>query len=322
MHGVAMQGSHTHDANYTLLGFVEHMGTMRSGHYVAYVQRGLNVSDSPHLLSLLQKHGMAAAPEANGSQSITSPAVGRAKKKGSAAKASSSSSLRGGSADKDRQFTGKQSNGFSVKDTPAMQADPATRPGQKACEVASHRHEAIASDAAAQGNDADNSAEPQPPLRTNRTAESQEGVPNDWESCEGSSSDKSWTETVGKPVNAVQSHLSSSATEEASSSVQSVDHQPEAPQASVAVEQASKSAPDIGSSSGQASTTQQQSTPNPQKAQAADKDNRDKHRLRSKDDTQQAKRVWYYISDTQVKPVTEADVLSREAYILLYMRTA
>ena len=97
MHGVAMQGSRyidTHNANYTLLGFVEHMGTMRSGHYVAYVQRGLNVSDSPHLLSLLQKHGMAAAPEANSSRSITSPAVGRAKKKGSAAKASSSSSLR------------------------------------------------------------------------------------------------------------------------------------------------------------------------------------------------------------------------------------
>ena len=212
-----------------------------------------------------------------------------------------------------------------------MQADPATRPGQKACEVASHPHAAIASDAAAQGNNADlskssgsgsNSAEPQPPLRTNRTAESQEGVRNDWESCEGSSSDKSWTETVAKPVNGVQNHLSSSATEEASTSVQAVDHQSEAPQASVAVEQASKSAPDIGSSSGQASTTQQQSTPNLQKAQASDKDNRDTHRLRSKDDTQQAQRVWYYISDTQVKPGTEADVLSREAYILLYMRTA
>ena len=31
-------------------------------------------------------------------------------------------------------------------------------------------------------------------------------------------------------------------------------------------------------------------------------------------------RQWYYFSDTQVKPVDEAKVLSREAYILFYRR--
>ncbi|KAL0037457.1 hypothetical protein WJX79_008841 [Trebouxia sp. C0005] len=74
-------------AQYTLLGFVEHMGTMRSGHYVAYVQRGLNVSDSPHLQSLLHKHGIGPPPVTDQPSSSSMLASSKGKKKG-AAKAS------------------------------------------------------------------------------------------------------------------------------------------------------------------------------------------------------------------------------------------
>ena len=288
-------------AQYTLLGFVEHMGTMRSGHYVAYVQRGLNVSDSPHLQSLLQKHAIGQVPMSASSDDSTPAASGKGKGKASAAKA--------GMVGKGKSLSSKQANGQITTRTPAKQAEPAAKqnpskgedsvidPPLAANQSTQHDSSGLNRDASQKGNDDEH---------TNGTAQPQQNVPEDWESSADSSSDEADMQTSSIPDHP------------ANASVQPENEQVE--QTTEAVEQVSSS--DVGTSFHQASAKQHQKTAHLQRAEGSHKSAAKKLSNTQEDIKQQENRVWYYISDTQVKPVTEADVMCREAYILLYMRTS
>ena len=182
-------------AQITLLGFVEHMGTMRSGHYVAYVQRGLSVSDSSHLQSLLNKHGIGAVPMSASSDDSTPAASGKAKGKASAAKA--------GVAGKGKPLSSKQANGQIATRTPAKQAEPAASnqnpsktqdsmidPPPAADQSSRHSSSGLTGDALLKGNDFEH---------TNGTAQPKQNVPEDWESSADSSSDEADMQTCSIP---------------------------------------------------------------------------------------------------------------------------
>ena len=289
-------------AQYTLLGFVEHMGTMRSGHYVAYVQRGLSVSDSPRLQSLSHKHGIGAVPISASSDDSPLAVSGKGKAKASAAKA--------GTAGKGKSLSSKQANGQITTRTPAKQAEPAASnqiaskaqdskmdPPPAADQFSQHDSSGLTGDALQKGNDY---------KHTNGTAQPQQTVPEDWESSADSSSDEADMQTSSIPDHP------------ANASEQPENEQVE--QSTEAVEQVSSS--DVGTSFHQASAKQHQKTAHLQRAEGSHKSAAKKLSNTQEDMKQQENRAWYYISDTQVKPVTEADVMCREAYILLYMRTS
>ena len=310
---------------------------MRSGHYVAYVQRGLSVSDSPQLQALLRKHGMAG-PEPSSSASNSKAAPGKSTKKGPAAKAASSSSGKGSVAEKRKSAHGKQVNAVD-KASNAEQADKLSGPQQPSgpaldkiasncnrdSSAAAASSEATGAGLSVTSFNSKASAQAGSFAHTNGAVKPEQSIPEDWERSDSNSTDEPQThthpETASNPANGTDQQTSSTTAE--ASTLVPASHNP-AEHANGAAEQPGSPTPDTSTGSDQASTSRHQSSLPPQQAGPTDEGPVSrKGRIGVKQESaQQEKRSWYYISDTQVKPVSEADVLSREAYILLYMRTA
>jgi len=319
-------------AQYTLLGFVEHMGTMRSGHYVAYVQRGLNVSDSPHLQSLLHKHGIGPPPNTDQPNSSSARASSKGQRKGSAAKASSSPKM--GAAKKEDSASGKH-----VTTKAANEAGRVSASAKRSSKARSSSAGPSSSASAAEdSNDQQNSTHLSQSTgdatasdsvggfdHTNGHAQPEHSIPQDWESSDNSSANEASQAASSIPAKQANgTHMQTNAA--LAASVSTFD----AVEAAQELHENLNGAGQQGSSSEESARSGQAGTSQPQESaqlQAAGPIGRSaamkKGKICTKEDVnQQDKRAWYYISDTQVKPVTEADVLSREAYILLYMRTA
>ncbi len=317
-------------AQYTLLGFVEHMGTMRSGHYVAYVQRGLNVSDSPHLQSLLHKHGIGSPPITDQPDSSSALASSKGKKRG-AAKASLS--LKVGATKKEESASG---NATSKAANEAGRVSASAKRSSKA--GSDSAGPASSASAAENSNDQQNSIDSSQPTgyatasdsggafkHTNGHAQPQHSIPQDWESSDNSSANEASQAASDIPAKQANgTHLQTNAAQGASvSTSDTVEPAQELHENLNGAGQQGSSSED-SALSGEASTSQAQESAQLRAAGPAGKSAATKmgKSCAKEDVDQQQKRAWYYISDTQVKTVTEADVLSREAYILLYMRTA
>lgn len=272
---VLAQGPDAGGAKYTLLGFVEHMGTMRSGHYVAYVQRGMDISQSLHLQSLLQKHGLSAGSALSSQASLdVSAAAGKKQKKGSATRAAPAAPNAG------RGATSK----------PSVTAD-----GEAAA-----RQPAASNAAASNGAGADLDDEKLQASSTehmNGKGDRQQSIPDDWESNGAKSATESKLHSASGADNGSQPTDTVAAETDTATAVGSAESLT-----------ASTDEPAVG-----------QPTPRGKEPDTAQTGSR--HGKAAAEDKKAAgQRSWFYISDTQVKTVLEADILRREAYILLYMR--
>ena len=271
---VTMQGPDAGGAKYTLLGFVEHLGSMRSGHYVAYVQRGMDISQSPHLQSLLQKHGLA--PESALSNQAT--AVGKKQKKGPNAALAAPSADRG-----PRSKPSGAADGPAVARQPTAASDAAATNGAGAC------------------LDEDKSQDSST-LHMNGKDDEQQSIPDDW--------DSNSTRSTGKP------NLDAPSGPDV---VQPGCQPTDTVTAEIGAASAEASAESLTTSTDGSAV--EQPTPPAKEPDTAQLGSR--HEKAAAEDKELAgQRSWFYISDTQVKTVSEADILRREAYILLYMRTA
>lgn len=286
---MSVQGPDARGARYTLLGFVEHLGTMRSGHYVAYVQRGMGDAHSLPLQSLLHKHGLPAqaSPKTSDSSDVP-PANGKKQKKGTGPKATAP----GSSTDK-----GAASCSMPEEDTAA------SKHGKRAVgNAGTCTSDAVATNGVAEGLD-DHKASSFSAVHTNGQADQQQSVPDDWERGGSKSADKSQ----------IDPQIPSPEVGQADGGGQPTDTSPAASDAASAVGPAAsltptKEGPVVG----------QPTTPAKESDTAQFGSRRDK--AAAEDKTGLGQRSWFYISDTQVKAVSEADILGREAYILLYMR--
>ena len=279
---VIVQGPDAGGAQYTLLGFVEHLGTMRSGHYVAYVQRGMDVSHSPHLQSLLQKHGLAAQ-SALGSQasSSVSAAPGKKQEKGLGAKAAATDS----SSDEPKGVAADNKATARDADTPAFDASTTDDAG-----------------AVLDGHNPQGSSM----VHMNGKVAEQQRVPNDWEGNGTKSTDNSLVDSPSGPdMGCIDGGSQPSDTVTADTDATSAV-------ASAVRLTSSSDGPAVG-----------QPTPPAKEPDTAQVGSRHQKAAPTfaEDKKVTAQTSWFYISDTQVKMVSEADILSREAYILLYMRT-
>lgn len=288
---VGVQGPDAGGARYTLLGFVEHLGTMRSGHYVAYVQRGMNDSHSTHLQSLLRKHGLVPqSPPASQDSSSASPAHGKKQKKRSAAKAAAA----------------------------AAGSDKAAGSSSTSEAGASEHHMAVARDAATPAFDAvatngvaaevdGNKAQSSSTVHMNGQTDHQQIVPDNWESDNGKSADKSQRDSSAGGPAVGQVHGDSQPTDTGIAEPDTVSDV--GPAATLTL---SSEGPVVG-----------QPTPPAKEPDTAQVGSRQEAAASSLAEHQSVpgQRSWFYISDSQVKTVSEADILKREAYILLYMRT-
>ena len=273
-----VQGPDAGGARYTLLGFVEHLGTMRSGHYVAYVQRGVEVLQSPHWQSLLQKHGLAAesalCTQASSSLSL---APGRKQKRGSGAKAAATAS--------------STDQGETAKPSGAADDKAAAR------QHTAHSDAAATSSAGA-GADDKTTQGSSSTSHLNGKADEQQSIPDDWESNGAKSADES---KLGSPPGPAG------------------DSQP-ADLVTAGLDTASAVTVPDGLATSIDDPAVGQPTPPAKEPDTAQMGSR--HEQAAAEDSKLAgQRSWFYISDTQVKAVSEADILKREAYILLYMRT-
>lgn len=272
-----VQGPDAGGAKYTLLGFVEHLGTMRSGHYVAYVQRGVEVLQSPHWQSLLQKHDLAAESALCSPNSSKPVAPGRKQKKGPGAKAAATA------ASTDRGGRAKLSGN----------AD-----GKAAARQHTARSDAAAACGAGAGaDDKETQASSSTPY-LNGKADEQQSIPDDWESNGAKSTNESKLGSPPGPAGDSQPSGIVTGDLKTASAVTLPD--------SLAT---STDDPAVG-----------QPTPPAKEPDTAQMGSR--HEQAAAEDNKLAgQRSWFYISDTQVKAVSETDILKREAYILLYMRT-
>lgn len=271
---VIVQGPDAGGATYTLLGFVEHLGTMRSGHYVAYVQRGMDVSQSPDMRSLLQKHGLApqSALSSQTSSSV-SPAVRNKQKKGSKAALAAPRADRGATS----KLSGAADSTAAARQSKAASGAAATNGAQA-------------------GLDGEKS-QASSTLHMNGKVDAQQSIPDDWDSTGTRSTDTSSPDVV-QPDGGCQPTHTASAEADTAFGVASAESLT-----------TSTGGPAVG-----------QPTPPTKEPDTTQLGSR--REKAATDDKQLAgQRSWFYISDTQVKTVSEADILRREAYILLYMRT-
>ena len=290
------QGCDAKGARYSLLGFVEHQGSMRSGHYVAFVQRGMGLSNSPHLHSLLHKHGIAAEPAPTSQASSDTPPPPHKKHRKAASTRPAST------AEDSKASEGKAGNAGTH--SPAALAAATSAPDTPISKA---------------GVPASSSpVQPASTVHLNGKVGTKHGVPDDWESSDGGSTNESQTEASSgpatievdggsRPTDAAPSNADAIA---ASSSAQTHSSTNDSPalHSSACVSQATDS-DESGTGLRQSIAKQQ---PSRQEKVAASVVPAEK---------QSEQRSWYYISDTQVKMVSEADILTREVYILLYMRT-
>ena len=319
-----VQGVDAGGANYTLLGFVEHMGTMRSGHYVAYVQRGLDISDSPQLQSLLFKHGMTSASQRHDCSSAPpTPAAGR-KKKGPAAKHASSSSLKQPQANPSIPCENSEENGVATKSGAAEEEHPSSAPKQSddgGSQDMTKRSD-LASAGAAERSNADSqqsSGDASTVERVNGAPQPVQGIPEDWESGDSPSPDKPDCSALPAEHTNGISQAPTPAAKQSCTPSQAASHFAGKYNAEMNGAGSQQSTSPVHARAGHDGRSIEPQEPATDCNSALNR----KDRQPLKDDMRGVdKRVWYYVSDTQVKAVTEADVLSREAYILLYMRTA
>ena len=313
-------------AHYTLLGFVEHMGTMRSGHYVAYVQRGLSVSDSPHLQSLLHKHGIGSPPITDQPNSSSALASSKGKRKG-AARASLSPKV--GAGQKEDASSGNAMTNYGRVSASGKRSSEAgsgsAGPSSSALAAEDSNDQQNSNDSSQSIGDATASDNVVGFSHTNGHAQPQHSIPHDWESGDNISANEALQAASSIPAKQANgTHLQTNAA--LGASVSTSDTVAPAQELHEILNGAGQqgSSSEESARSGEASTSQAQECA---QVQAAGPDGKSTATKKGKsctiaDVSQQEKRAWYYISDTQVKAVTEADVLSREAYILLYMRTA
>ena len=233
------------------------MGTMRSGHYEACVQRGLSLADSPAVKDLLRKHGIAVSEDADAASS-DKPSNRPLKAAGKTNKVVSA-------ATRDAQ----------AKAQAAVSSSDAGKEG-KAQDV--HSTAAVDAQAHAITNGKGNA------------------VPEDWEGSDSSSASGFGSNQSPKIGD---SHVSPPPAESNESEVDTALSETEATAAQVSATEC------FG-------TTQNEEDGKPG--------------LESKTGASQVSndppRTWYCISDAHVRVISEADVLSREAYILMYMRVA
>lgn len=282
-----VQGPDAGGAKYTLLGFVEHLGTMRSGHYVAYVQRGMEVLQSPHWQSLLQKHGLAAESALCSQTSSTSAAPGRKQKKVSGAKAAANVSSTG--------------RGETAKPSGAAHGKTATRH--------TARSDAAATGSAGAGPDDNSTEESSSTLHVNGKADEHQSIPDDWERNGAESTDRSQLGTASGPAGPDSQPPDLVTADTVTADTVTTDLDTASPVTLPNSLATSTNDPAVG-----------QPTPPAKEPDTAQMGSR--HEQAAAEDHQIAgQRSWFYISDTQVKAVSEADILKREAYILLYMRT-
>ena len=237
------------------------MGTMRSGHYEACVQRGLSLADSPAVKDLLRKHGIAVSEDADAASS-DKPSNRPLKAAGKTNKVVSA-------ATRDAQ----------AKAQAAVSSSDAGKEG-KAQDV----HSTAAADAQAHAI-------------TNGKGNA---VPEDWEGSDSSSA-RGFGSNQSPKIG--DSHVGPLPAESNESEVDTALSETEATAAQVSAKCAATEC--FG-------TTQNEED--------------DKPVLESKTGASQVSkdlpRTWYCISDAHVRAISEADVLSREAYILMYMRVA
>ena len=296
---------------------------MRSGHYVAYVQRGLTVSESPHLQSLLHKHGIpsaavSSATDATGSAaSAESALAGKSTKKGKAQRASSSGA-------KSVKKNDVKTNGPAAKRSDATHISKGTSAQESSghstqIQSESSKSGSAASSAATDGSHAGHAGATQDTSKPassdadastqahNGVEASQHTVPDDWENGDSSATEDSQTPTAAvktaqqtNGVHKIVPASTSSSGQNATANKYSAS---------------SNESPETLESSQNQTESEHASLPDSSNAE-------EKIMNVAGSNGVEKQCMWYYISDTQVKPVTEADVLSREAYILLYMRTA
>ena len=319
---VLLQGQQTSSARYTLLGLVEHMGTMRSGHYVAYVQRGLTVSESPHLQTLLHKHGIpspsaavsSATDATSSAPSQHSALPGKPAKKGKAQKTLSSGANSVKSKDAQANGIAAQHSDESHISKGAFAQESGTPSARIQSE--SSKSESAASSAATEGSHASAAQDTSKPASSdadestqshNGVEASQHTIPDDWENSDSSATEDSQASTAAVKTAQQTNGVHSNVPPSPSSSGQN---------ATAHTHSASfHDSPQAAESSQSETEVEQALLPDSSNTEEKVKNAAGSNAL-------QKQRTWYYISDKQVKPVTEADVLSREAYILLYMRTA
>ena len=339
------------------------MGTMRSGHYEACVQRGLSLSDSPSLQALLRKHGVAVpeaspAPDSSSTCSVKpgkrgskapakAPAKASAKTsaKASAAAAAPTAAAKAGAqagaakeqttseppakaydaqkGDTTDRHTAQSSSKGSASTAAAAQADgerpddamPGAARPDDAMPGAARPDDAMPG--AARPDDAMPGAA-RPDGDTNGHAAT--GVPEEWDASESSSAAAcETTQEVSHDAAGVLRHDSSdegaadpeiqtadSASSRADATSEHVHEEPQQPGSSTTDQTAS----------GQAAWSSLASAPVQQESGCAPAEGT------SGPQDSSAPRTWYCISDAHVRVIAESDVLSREAYILLYMRVA
>ena len=278
-----MQGLDARGAKYTLLGFVEHMGTMRSGHYVAYVQRGMQISQSPHVQALLQKHGLADAPPSSSQASSQTAAAPDRKKQQKAL--SRKAAVAAGDA--------------NMKAAASLKIDKDVVSSSGTGSVALPAIEGACGGSTAHGLSS---------VRMNGKSQPQQAVPDDWESSDTRTADEPQADVPFG--SAMADRDGSPAPPSTKLAAPSTD--------SAVVDQPASSACKAADSALMTTDSQQAVASSCKSSQTASAAVEDKQ---TADDKQTVPRAWYYVSDTQVKMVSEADILMREAYILIYMRT-
>lgn len=252
---IVVQGPDSGGARYTLLGFVQHMGTMRSGHYEACVQRGLSLADSPAVQALLRKHGIAFPESAD---AASNNKLGEKHTKAAA-----------------KTINSAAPHKVQAKAQPAVSSANTAKGDKQGLAV----------------NDV------QPHAATNGKAVA---VLEDWE---GSDSSSASAPGSNQSPPAVASHKGPLPVESSESEVDTRPLETEATAAQVSGESANPESPEKDQSG-------QDDQPSLEGKTGAGQEPED------------MPRTWYCISDAHVRVIPEADVLSREAYILMYMRIA
>lgn len=275
---LVLQGPDSAGARYTLLGFVQHMGTMRSGHYEACVQRGLSLAGSPAVQALLRKHGIDFPSDATAAQTSSRPA-GKPDK----------------AAAKSHKAAGSKSNRSGVHE-PAAKASSAAEGSAAAAGTDQSQPQNFSADA----------------VHVDAGTNGEAGhVSEDWDTSDSSSTNES--ALSGNMMESGHANAPTAISEPGQGKIVGSEetglNDNTAQPASVEATQTNAGS-DCVSEAGHAhreaedSLAVSQTTSNSGSPAAA------------------MPRTWYCISDSHVRAVTEADVLSREAYILLYMRVA
>ena len=283
-----VQGPDAGGARYTLLGFVQHTGTMRSGHYEACVQRGITLAHCPSILALLHKHGIAF-PEESPPESVSSSKPSTA---GTKTPPRASAAAKGAPAVKDQAAKAKAVKSSNPSDGSSM-ASKAQKSGHDR-HTAKYVPEGSASAEA---------------VRSGTEGQGIDGVPEHWDASIVSSAD-----------------VPKSKQEASTAAVNDENHVPVDETGDTTTDSEGPQEPSERQREGHSGTLSQidlhQAGQNPSGSASLQQANVSVPDGKSGLERPSEIRTWYCISDAQVRVISEADVLSREAYILMYMRVS